>query len=139
MKQRLQIAVAVVGTATASLIGCASDEHRARRVLDANAAGILACDQLYEQSGAALEATFEAMQRGEWTSAAQQLQADAQPATAAYVECMNREKALLAAKLNEAGIPEHAAARVSEAWWQEKRQQLDATRKARAAEEPAPP
>jgi hypothetical protein len=137
--RRVRIAVALVGAATASWIGCAGDEQRARRVLDANAAGILACEQLYEESGAALAATLDAMQRGEWTSAAQQFKGEARPATDAYVECMSRERAVLAGKLAEAGIPENVAAQVSEAWWQEKSQQLEAARKTRATRAPASP
>jgi hypothetical protein len=131
MNRSLQINMAIAIIVAVALTGCASDEERARKVLEANASGILACDELYAQSGAALEATLDAMQKGEWSSAAQQLHAEARPATRAYAECMNRERANLASKLEEAGIPDSTAARVSESWWQEKRQQLDAARKAR--------
>jgi hypothetical protein len=120
------------------LAGCASDEERARKLLDANAAGILACDQLYEESGAALGATLDAMQRGEWSAAAQQFEAEAHPATTAYTDCMNRERADLASKLDGAGISDAIASRVSDTWWQEKRQQLDAARQARARGESGP-
>ena len=139
MRQPLQLTVAIAITAAGLLTGCTSDEVRARKLLDANAAGILACERLAEESGAALEATFEAMKRGEWSAAAQQLEAEARPATTAYADCMNRERADLASKLNEAGIPDSVAARVTDTWWQEKRQQLDAARPARTKGTPASP
>jgi hypothetical protein len=114
VKQPRWITAPVVVIAAGLLAGCASDEQRARKLLDANAAGILACDQLYEESGAELEATLDAMMKGEWSAAEQQFETKAHPATTAYTECMNRERAGLASKLDEAGIPDGIAARVSE-------------------------
>ena len=139
MKQYRQIGLAILIAATASQIGCTSDEERARTVLNANAAGILECYNIYEKQRDALAATFDAMQRGEWTSARQQIKTDVRPATIVLVECTDVESAILANKLNEARIPDDVAAQVLDAWWREKMQDLNAAREARAAREPAQP
>lgn len=101
-------------------LACGSDEIRARRILESDTAGLLSC---YRGAMASVDQSYDAMLKGNWEDAARILPSQARQQKA---QCLYREQALLARKMQEAGVPEDVAARAYESWWQEKRKQVDA-------------
>jgi hypothetical protein len=118
------VAAGVIVTLLAA--ACRGEEARARGILEANTEGIEQCEQMGHEATASLEETFDAMQEGRWTEAEGMLHSDAQPSVEAFGECMEREQAILFAKLSEAGISDEVARRVAQKWWDERRARIEA-------------
>lgn len=97
-----------------------TDEQRAEAMLKENSSGLLQCDELRIAADKTLKEVFELMEKGEWTEADKLHKTKAGPDTRKFVECNEREKAVVFKKMKDAGIPDAAFENAYRSWIEER-------------------